>query len=266
MTPSQRSEPVEQPLALRLLDHQIDSPDGTPVAKVDDIELVMVDGTLTATALLCGPGALGPRLPGRLGTWTTAIWRRLSLEQHPAPIRLSLTDVRSIGSSLTLTPEAANNAKDRLTLERWLGQHLIDRIPGSGAEPASEPAQRLRGSAPTVAPAQIRSAQTVLLSELCTYSAWAGDRLLGNVHEIIATQPNPANPVVGRLPVTRYVVGPRGVGSTMGYDRNPEHGPWILARPIIALHRDDVEVSADDLQDVDTAHRRISVRIPGAWR
>jgi hypothetical protein len=265
MSPSRRPQPVEQPLALRLLDHQIDGPDGTPVAKVDDIELLISDGGLTATALLCGPGALGPRLPGRLGTWTTAIWRRLSLEQHPTPIRFSLNDVRSIGSALTLTPEAARAAKDRLTLERWLGQHLIDRIPGSGARSAPEPAQRLRGSAPTVAPAVVRAAHTILLSELCTYTAWADDRLLGRIHEVIATQPNPGNPIVGPLLVTVYVVGSRNTGSTMGYDRHPEHGPWILAKPVMALHRDDVEISAGDV-DLDTAHRRINVTSAAARR
>jgi hypothetical protein len=55
------------------------------------------------------------------------------------------------------------------------------------------------------------------------------------------------------------VVGSRNTGSTMGYDRHPEHGPWILAKPVMALHRDDVEISAGDVLDLDTAHRRINV-------
>src|ERR1700712_4551194 len=125
-----RSNQVEYPLALRLLDHQIDGPDGAAVQKVGDIELEVTDHGIFATALLCGPGALGERLPGLLGQWTVATWRRLSGLEHPRPIRIPLDQVRDIGSGLTITREAAATARQRLSLETWLGQHLVNRLPG----------------------------------------------------------------------------------------------------------------------------------------
>jgi sporulation protein YlmC with PRC-barrel domain len=248
---------VEYPLALRLLDHQIDGPDGSAVAKVDDIELEITPEGIVATALLCGPGALGQRLPGRLGRWTIATWRRLSLEPHPAPIRIPLEHVHRIGSAITLTHEATMAAKQRLTLEEWLGNHLVNRIPGSGLEPNPEPDQRVRGVADLTRPVET---QTILLSRLLTFHAFQGEEDLGTVHEVQAQSRTSNAPVVGPLAVSGYVIGPRATGSTMGYDRHPEHGPLIIRALIRGLHRNDARVEASDVTTFDIVQRRLIVQ------
>src|SRR4051794_41808667 len=76
-------------LRLRLLDRQVVDPDGAMICKVDDVELAPADGGgYVVTALLAGPLALGPRLPGRLGRWTVALARRWAGHPGPAPRRL----------------------------------------------------------------------------------------------------------------------------------------------------------------------------------
>jgi hypothetical protein len=205
---------------------------------------------------LWGPGALGQRLPGRLGRWTVATWRRLSVERHPVPIRIPLEHVHRIGSAITLTPEATTTAKQRLTLEEWVGDHLINRIPGSGLAPNPEPDQRLRGSADLEEPEKTR---TVLLSQLLTFQAFHGEQDLGTVHEVNTESTAPNAPVDGRLTVSSYVIGPRATGSTMGYYRHPEHGPLILRALIRRLHRNDTRVEARDVHSFDIAQRRMSV-------
>jgi sporulation protein YlmC with PRC-barrel domain len=249
----------QHPLSLRLLDHQIDGPDGAALAKVDDIEISLGADALIATALLCGPGALGERLPGRLGRWTRDGWRRLSLESHPRPIRIPLDEVRQIGSAITVTEEAAKSVQQRLTLERWLLEHLIRRLPGAQVDPGEATETQPRRAADLAAP---QSGDPVLrLSELLTFQALGPDgSSLGRIHEVIATRQQVRAPVLGPMPVTSYVVGPRAIGSTMGYDRYPEHGPWLLRAGILALHRRDVEVAASDVGEVDRVHRQITTR------
>src|SRR4051794_2167528 len=161
------------PLALRLLDHQVDGPDGAALAKVDDIELTVGPDGLTATALLCGPGALGERLPGRLGQWTLASWRRLTLERYPQPIRIPLLEVRRVSAVVTVTAEAAKAVQRRLTVERWLLENLISRLPGSGAEPHPAPEPRERGTAEL--DAKEPDARTIRLSSLLEFEASGTD-------------------------------------------------------------------------------------------
>jgi sporulation protein YlmC with PRC-barrel domain len=120
-------------LQLHLLDRQVVDPTGRMVAKVDDLELTPSEddpGTLYVSAILTGPLALGPRLGGRLGWWAAAIARRLSPAADPEPERIDFSLVQDIGSAVTL---AVRHDQLRVApLERWLGAHLIARIPGSG--------------------------------------------------------------------------------------------------------------------------------------
>lgn len=257
MAPASRSGPaVEYPLALRLLDHQIEGPDNAPLANVDDLELELTEDGLLVTALLCGPGSLGERLPGRIGRWTLAAWNRLSLQPHPDPIRIPLMEVRDIGSAVVLDTEAARAVERRLTLELWLRAHLINQIPGSGAEPTPEAGPRLRRAPSVAAPTGDRT--VLLLSRLLGFEVSRGGASLGRVHEVLAQRTTGHGPVVGPLRVTGYVVGPRAAGSTFGYDRHPEHGPWVLRALIRSLHRHDVEVRSEQVEDLDLIHRRIT--------
>jgi hypothetical protein len=115
---------------LHLLDRQIVDPDNLLVAKVDDLELTRrEDGRWVVSAILTGPGALGPRLHGRLGEWVGAVWRRLHPDADPAPGRIPMSDVIDIDSAVTV-----GRRRDALQvdgLEVWVREHVIDRLPGS---------------------------------------------------------------------------------------------------------------------------------------
>jgi hypothetical protein len=115
---------------LHLLDRQIVDRDDAPVANVDDIELVVrADGRLAVGALLCGPGALGPRMGGRLGRWTTAIWRRLRPDESPQPGRIDATLVTGTDSAVHVSASVAELGVDGL--EQWVRRYVVDRIPGA---------------------------------------------------------------------------------------------------------------------------------------
>lgn len=117
-------------LRLRLLDRQVVDPDGAMICKVDDVELERADdGGYVVTALLAGPLALGPRLPGVLGRWTVALARRWAADPDPAPRRISFERVTELGSAVVL-----DRSRDQLgiaRLEDWVRTHVVDRIPGS---------------------------------------------------------------------------------------------------------------------------------------
>jgi hypothetical protein len=120
--------------ALSLLDRQIIDPDGRLLANVDDLELTeRDDGRLVVTALLTGPGALGPRLGGRLGHWTVAVWRRLRADSDPMLGRIDTADISRIDSAVHLSVRADDPGIDGL--ERWVDAHIISRIPGATHEP-----------------------------------------------------------------------------------------------------------------------------------
>jgi hypothetical protein len=116
---------------LHLLDRQIVDRDGAPIANVDDIELVVrADGRLAVATLLCGPGALGPRMGGRLGRWTTAIWRRLRPDENPQPGRIDAALVTGTDSAVHVSASVAELGVDGL--EQWVRRYVVDRIPGAG--------------------------------------------------------------------------------------------------------------------------------------
>lgn len=117
-------------LVLRLLDRQVVDPDGAMVCKVDDLELrETADGTYVVSALLAGPFALGPKLPGRLGRWVVNVARRLSPDEDPSPVRIPFERVTELGSAVVL--DRAGPDLGVASFEEWTREHVIDRIPGS---------------------------------------------------------------------------------------------------------------------------------------
>jgi hypothetical protein len=116
---------------LHLLDRQIVDPDDAPVANVDDIELrELADGRLTVSALLIGPGALGPRTGGRLGAWMVAIWRRLRPDADPEPGRIEARLVTHTDSAVHVSARARDLKVDGF--EQWVRERVIEKIPGAG--------------------------------------------------------------------------------------------------------------------------------------
>jgi sporulation protein YlmC with PRC-barrel domain len=113
-----------------LLDRQIEDCDGQSVGKVDDVELAVgAVGRPGVVGLLVGPEALGRGVGGRLGRWVSGLAGRLHPAAHPDPIRIPYALIAKRSSSIVLSVR-----RDRLpepTLEAWLREHLIDRIPGA---------------------------------------------------------------------------------------------------------------------------------------
>jgi sporulation protein YlmC with PRC-barrel domain len=119
---------------LELLDRQIVDHDGRMVAKVDDVELEeREDGRIVVSALLTGPGALGPRIGGALGSIITAAWSRLSGRHEDDPKRIHIGTVSDIGSAITLT--VSRRTADVDGFEIWMRDRVIAALPGEGIDP-----------------------------------------------------------------------------------------------------------------------------------
>jgi len=115
-----------------LMDRQILDHDGRMVGKVDDVELEeRDDGRLYVTALLSGPGALGPRFGGALGTIVTSTWSRLSGRTEPA--RVEWSAVASVETVIRLAVGRTTVALDGF--ETWMRDRVIAAIPGSKVDP-----------------------------------------------------------------------------------------------------------------------------------
>lgn len=123
--------------ALRLLDRQVVDADGTLVCNVDDLELDRrVDGKLVVTALLVGPGALGPRLPGVLSRVVVSVWRRLRPDVDPRPGRIPIALVDRVDSAVRLSvPVGELPVLGISGFEEWARQQIVVKLPGAGHAP-----------------------------------------------------------------------------------------------------------------------------------
>jgi hypothetical protein len=116
--------------ALELLDRQLVDSDDNAAGKIDDLELEQLsDGAFVVSAILSGPGALAPRLGGRLGTAWASAFRRLHPEEHASPARIGFGVVRELGPQIRLS--ISRHDLDVNRFEHWTREHLIRRIPGA---------------------------------------------------------------------------------------------------------------------------------------
>lgn len=115
-----------------LMDRQILDHEGRMIGKVDDVELEQRDDDrLYVTALLSGPGALGPRFGGGFGTIVTSAWSRLSGRTEPA--RVEWSEVASVETVIRLAVGRTTVALDGF--ETWMRDRVIAAIPGSKVDP-----------------------------------------------------------------------------------------------------------------------------------
>ena len=114
---------------LDLLDRQILDSEGTPVGKVDDLELNMrgQGDPPEVVALLLGPQAQGPRVGGRIGDWMARIGARIAGTSDPRRIPLELVAKFDVSIHLNVP---ASSVSDPRGLEAWLSERFIGRIPG----------------------------------------------------------------------------------------------------------------------------------------
>lgn len=117
-----------------LLDRLIIAKDGRHLGMVDNLELSDGDGqhAPVVTALLTGPGAFGPRLGGRLGRWWAALGTRLQPDGGDAG-RIPGAVITAVDRE-GVTVAASGDQLGTEGLHRWLVEHFIGRIPGSGED------------------------------------------------------------------------------------------------------------------------------------
>ena len=122
-------------LALNLLDCQIVDKDGEPCGNVDDIELEWSEdgGPPIVSALLSGPGALGPRIGGRVGNWMAAVHKRLTRRPGAEPCRVSMGAVARITHQVEVT--VSKNDLDTAEFQQWVLHTIVGKIPGAGHAP-----------------------------------------------------------------------------------------------------------------------------------
>ena len=207
---------------LHLLDRQVVDKDGLAVCKVDDVELSEnKSGRLAVTGLLAGPAALVPRYGGHRGGVLRRQWLRIGVEQsgRGAPWRIDLDDVERLGSAVELRVER---------------EGLLTR---QGDAPSGITRRRL--------------------GELLQMEVEGPDGAdLGGLIDVRVE--NHRREPGDRLLVVGLLVGRGGPGSTLGYDRRSEQGPWLVNRIVRWLHRHAGYVEWDDVQEVDWGAGRIT--------
>jgi hypothetical protein len=117
--------------SLDLLDRQLRDRAGTECGKVDDLELTRADdGQLYVTAILSGPGVLWYRLGRRrLGSWVQRAHRRAGSADDEDRTRIPIELAHTIAASIDVAIDRSDHAPH--AVERWVGEHVIGRIPGN---------------------------------------------------------------------------------------------------------------------------------------
>jgi hypothetical protein len=73
-----------------------------------------------------------------------------------------------------------------------------------------------------------------------------GDRVRGTLSELV---------------VDGFIIGRRGPGTLLGYDRHPSMGPWLLRVAVRALHRRTGYVDWQDVEQVDWDSHTLRLRV-----
>jgi hypothetical protein len=241
-------------LVLRFLDHQVVGPEGELLGKVDGLELVRDGDDLWVTGLAVGIAALADRMPGRLGDWMGAVWRRLHPKQHPLPTVVPIMHVTSIGSSVALDQEASEALARTLGIELWLREHVVSRIPGatgggddrdegSGTPPSNESDRRELDPRPDGMP----------ITRLLGLPAQGEDgRPLGRVWEIRAVGA-PREAPQAPLRVTHVRAARHRFAIDLGYGSDDQQGPALIAGPVRRSQGRDrtIPISDIDLESLD---------------
>lgn len=122
---------------LQLVDRQLVDRDGLMAGCVDDLELTAgeEERRLYVTAILSGPGALAQRLGRkRLGGWLRRLHATVSPgDENEDPVRIPFNVVSGIGNHVSLG--TGHEAVGGALTERWVRDHVVNHIPGSGHAP-----------------------------------------------------------------------------------------------------------------------------------
>jgi hypothetical protein len=121
-------------LGLSLLDRQLVDVNDRECGNVDDLEFEFPSDAESGSPpivsfILTGPGALGTRLWGSLGTIARALWKRFHPELDPQPIRISFASVVKIDYEVRLNLDYHEAGLD--VVDDWVRERIIEKIPGA---------------------------------------------------------------------------------------------------------------------------------------
>jgi sporulation protein YlmC with PRC-barrel domain len=261
-------------VVLRLLDHQVVGPDGQLLGNVDGLRVRLTDDEWLVTALAVGPAALGQRLPGRLGRWTVAVWRRLQTSPDPGPAVVPVAQVTDIGSALRVDQEAAELLAASFGLELWLRRYVISQIPGAkgGGDERGGAAAAGRGPDDTMTSDGVGDvdeteasrgpsggAATQSISGLIQAEVFAEDgTALGRVNEVICTARTGDRR--DHLRITHLEYGHRSAGSKLGYNERSDQGPLMVGALVRWWQRGSRLAPVEDVTAVDLAASRVTAK------
>jgi len=250
--------PARLDVVLRVLDHQVVGPDKELVGNIDDLELTPAGETLAVTGCAVGIGALSQRLPGRLGTWVNAVWRRLSTDSDPQPVVIPLGHIANVGSAITVDRPSARALAESFDLEHWLRRFVVSGIPGAkgGAEPdredeAGSAARPVNVLEPPTRPPQpgCRWASDLLRAPVVDDTG----HLLGTVIELRCDSTSEPWRVT-HIQCTQSVLG-----TELGYHADPDLGPGLLRWFFRRIQRHDLLIPVGEVVEVRLDPTRIVV-------
>ncbi|SDP43937.1 hypothetical protein SAMN04489867_2463 [Pedococcus dokdonensis] len=265
MTAKRTTAPTRHRVALRILDHQVVGPGGELLGNVDDLGLAVDGDRWTVTGLQIGPAALGRGLPGKLGTWVIAIWRRLHPDPHPRASFVPIAEVSRIGAAIEVSARAATGLSSSFGLERWLDEFVVSRIPGAkggGDERAGSGGSSGRpepgGSTASRRPLPDDDS-TTSVNDVLGARVFADDGSeLGLVHDLVCVESSQRGPQ-GGLRVTHVVYGLHASGSRLGYDADPRQGPLVVAALVRWWQRAHRVAPLEDVRVTDLDARSLRV-------
>jgi hypothetical protein len=105
--------------------------DGRLAGNVDDLELEVPEdgGPPVVTAILSGPGALGPRIGGRIGKLLAALSDRLGQRPDGRPARVPFALVKRVENHVEVSVPRTELESNHF--EEWVARHIIGKIPGA---------------------------------------------------------------------------------------------------------------------------------------
>ena len=254
-------------VVLRLLDHQLVGPDGTLLGNVDDIELVERGGRWLVTGLMVGPAALSQRMPGRVGDWLYAVWRRLHPAEHPAPVVVPIEHVVRIDSAVHVDEPAAHALTLTFGLELWLREHVIGRLPGAREAGSDGPRRRRAGSGsedrrdglpprPARAPLDGGRGLSSLIGRTVLDGHGEQQGRLSELRCSGRSRDDRREP----LQVESVVYTPHLLASELGYSVDREQGPALVRRIVRTWQRRDRVVDVAQLEGLDDVDGDLRLR------
>ena len=259
-------------IVLRLLDHQIVGPDGALLGNVDDLEVVADGPDWYVTGLMVGAAALSQRLPGLLGQWVHAVWRRLHPAEDPRPVVIPIVHVARIDSAVHVNRAAAEALSVTFGLETWLREYVVSRLPGaSGGGEGTEQSQglvqaRRAGAGHDRPPVPARPPLEGARGVSTFIGRWvrsADGVRAGRVSELRCLgAPHDERQEPMRVVLVLYT--PHPAGSELGYSVDRDQGPALVRRLVRLWQRHDRVVGVEQVRGLDTVSGEL--RLSGSAR